>query len=96
MKNKVKIIEKKRENIRDLIIKLLIFFFFFCMGGGGPNEHYGTHEKLSWGCKVGEISSRGITLYLLVKQQQFSEPDIYSFGVDPDMPSQYTLVLVVP
>ena len=28
----------------------------------GPNERFGTHEKLSWGggCKVGQISSRGI------------------------------------
>ena len=25
----------------------------------GPNERFGTHEKLSWGCKVGQISSRG-------------------------------------
>ena len=24
----------------------------------GPNERFGTHEKLSWGCKVGQISSR--------------------------------------
>ena len=29
----------------------------------GPNERFGTHEKLSWGrCKVGQISSRGMTL----------------------------------
>ena len=31
----------------------------------GPNERFGTHEKLSWGgggCKVGQISSRGITV----------------------------------
>ena len=28
---------------------------------GGPNEHSGTSEKLSWGCKVGQISPRGIT-----------------------------------
>ena len=27
----------------------------------GPNERFGTHEKLSCGgCKVGQISSRGI------------------------------------
>ena len=27
----------------------------------GPNERFGTHEKLSWGCKVGQISSRDIS-----------------------------------
>ena len=32
----------------------------------GPNERFGTHEKLSWGgggCKVGQISSRGMSIY---------------------------------
>ena len=40
---------------------------YFCKGGGvgAPNEHYGTHKKLSWGkgCKVGQISSRVNTIY---------------------------------
>ena len=33
----------------------------------GPNEQFGTHEKLSWGggCKVGQISSRGISNVIL-------------------------------
>ena len=25
----------------------------------GPNVRFGIHEKLSWGCKVGQIKSRG-------------------------------------
>ena len=29
----------------------------------GPNEQFGTHEKLSWGCKVGRISSNYTNLY---------------------------------
>ena len=49
------------------------FFFFFFLGGGeqnflqlgGPNENYGTHEKLSWGCMVGQISSWGIVQLVL-------------------------------
>ena len=34
----------------------------------GPNERFGTHEKLSWWCKVGQISSRGtLVIYLWVE-----------------------------
>ena len=29
-------------------------------GGGGPGNFYGTNEKLSWGCKVGQIRLCGI------------------------------------
>ena len=35
----------------------------------GPNERFGTHEKLSWGCKVGQISSRGnmnVLIYMYI------------------------------
>ena len=38
----------------------------------GPNERFGTHEKLSWGCKVGQISSRGkVTPQLSISIQSF-------------------------
>ena len=40
----------------------------------GPNERFGTHEKLSWGCKVGQISSRGIRLFPVTLFQV--EPDV--------------------
>ena len=33
---------------------------YFC----GRNERFGTHEKLTWGCKVGQVSSRGTTVFL--------------------------------
>ena len=28
----------------------------------GPNEQFGTHEKLSWGCKLGQISPQVILI----------------------------------
>ena len=28
----------------------------------GPNERFGTHEKLSWGCKLCQISPRVILI----------------------------------
>ena len=30
----------------------IVFEDNFCSHSGGPNEQYGTHEKLSLGCKV--------------------------------------------
>ena len=36
-----------------------------CFVFGGPNEQFGTHEKLTWGCKVGLIGCLGITLDML-------------------------------
>ena len=30
-------------------------FFSFGGGGGGGQDIFGTTEKLSWGCKVGQI-----------------------------------------
>ena len=30
----------------------------------GPIERFGTHEELSWGCKVGQISSRGMSAHV--------------------------------
>ena len=36
-------------------------FFSFRGGGGGAQENFfGTNEKLSWGCKVGQIRFCGI------------------------------------
>ena len=41
----------------------------------GPNERFGTHEKLSWGgCKVGQISSRGIGICTLFNCRHISLP----------------------
>ena len=41
-----------------------------------PNEQFGTHEKLSWGCKLGQISPQVILIcnklerfYIHVHQQ---------------------------
>ena len=28
----------------------------------GPNERFGTHEELTWGCKLGQISPRVILI----------------------------------
>ena len=49
---------------------------------GGPNEHHGTHEKLSWRCKVGQISSRGNIriLYLLNSYSQLVLQHILSIS----------------
>ena len=30
----------------------IIFKDTFVLHSGGPNEQFGTHEELSWGCKV--------------------------------------------
>ena len=44
----------------------------------GPNERFGTHEKLSWGgCKVGQISSRGIILTILC----YNKHKIFEIGI---------------
>ena len=32
---------------------------FIVSHSGGPNKQFGTHEKLSWGCKVTYIGCRG-------------------------------------
>ena len=42
----------------------------------GPNERFGTHEKLSCGgCKVGQISSRGIAIDPVAIQSDFYSSD---------------------
>ena len=33
---------------------------------GGPRKQFGTNEKLSWGCKVGQIKFCGIAYPILV------------------------------
>ena len=33
---------------------------FFSHSGGGGMKQFGTNEKLSWGCKVGQIRFCGI------------------------------------
>ena len=42
-----------------------LFLGQLCFVFGGPNEQFGTHEKLTWGCKVGLIGCLGIALDML-------------------------------
>ena len=37
-----------------------LFFHSGGGGGGGGQDFFGTNEKLSWGCKVGQIRFCGI------------------------------------
>ena len=41
-------------------ISLCLGTFFSHSGGGGGTKQFGTNEKLSWGCKVGQIRFCGI------------------------------------
>ena len=42
-----------------------LFLGQLCFAFGGPIEQFGTHEKLTWGCRVGLIECLGITLDML-------------------------------
>ena len=42
-----------------------IFSTFFFSYSGGPREQFGINEKLSWGCKMGQIRYRGTTPHII-------------------------------
>ena len=46
----------------------------------GSNEQFGTHEKLSWVCKVGQ-RSRGVSDIITIKSSRFNDlPSFFPFS----------------
>ena len=50
-------------HIAKMSLCLGTFFSHSGGGGGGGRNIFGTNEKLSWGCKVGQIRFCGIFTY---------------------------------